>query len=200
MLIYRSYQIRRPIQQAVDCATAPALIRSPHARQAAQRPRRPRRRVRPPLRARPRRLLRVRMEELGIPDHLHGTRDLEGDGRWTAFIARDRQGGSLLEGIAVNSGCLNPQLLKGKPGARLRQGDAERPDRRDHRPRVRGRQAGHSRRGFEAWREDGVAGHGRGEADSEGDGEVGCWPGLAPSDHARGRTCDLRLNATALSA
>ena len=39
--------------------------------------------------------------------------------RWTAFIARDRQGGSLLEGIAVNSGCLNPQLLKGKPGARV---------------------------------------------------------------------------------
>lgn len=61
----------------------------------------------------------VRMEELGRPERLHGTRDLEGDGRWTAFIARDRQGGSLLEGIAVNSGCLNPQLLKGKPGARI---------------------------------------------------------------------------------
>ena len=60
----------------------------------------------------------VRMEELGIPERLHGTRDLEGDGRWTAFIDRDRQGGSLLEGIAVNSGCLNPQLLMGKPGAR----------------------------------------------------------------------------------
>ncbi len=61
----------------------------------------------------------VRMEELGIPERLHGTRDLEGDGRWTAFIARDRQGGSLLEEIAVNSRCLNPQLLKGKPGARI---------------------------------------------------------------------------------
>ncbi|AGA26497.1 hypothetical protein [Singulisphaera acidiphila] len=61
----------------------------------------------------------VRMEELGTPERLHGTRDLEGDGLWTAFIARDRQGGSLLEGIAVNSGCLNPQLLKGKPGARI---------------------------------------------------------------------------------
>jgi hypothetical protein len=54
----------------------------------------------------------VRMEELGIPERLHGTPDLENDGRWTAFIARDRQGGSLLEGIAVNSGCLNPHLLK----------------------------------------------------------------------------------------
>jgi hypothetical protein len=61
----------------------------------------------------------VRMEQLGIPERLHGTRDLEGDGRWTAFIARDRQGGSLLEGITINSGCLNSQLLKGKPGARI---------------------------------------------------------------------------------
>lgn len=61
----------------------------------------------------------VRMEELRIPERLHGTRDLEGDGRWTAFIARDRQGGNLLEGIAVNSGCLNPELLKGKPGERV---------------------------------------------------------------------------------
>ena len=61
----------------------------------------------------------LRMQELGIPEHLHGTRDLEGDGRWTAFIPRDRQGGSLLEGIAVNSGCLNPDLLKGKPGGRV---------------------------------------------------------------------------------
>ncbi|SIN78542.1 hypothetical protein SAMN05444166_0838 [Singulisphaera sp. GP187] len=61
----------------------------------------------------------VRMAEPGIPERLHGTRDLEGDGHWTAFIARDRQGGSLLEGIAVNSGCLNPQLLKEKPGARV---------------------------------------------------------------------------------
>src|SRR3954447_16268728 len=61
----------------------------------------------------------IRMQELGIPKRLHGTRDLEGDGRWVAFIARDRQGGSLLEGIAVNSGCLNARLLKGKPGERV---------------------------------------------------------------------------------
>jgi len=61
----------------------------------------------------------VRMEELGIPERPHGTRDLEGDGRWTAFIARDRQGGTLLEGMAVNSGCLNPQLPRGRPGARV---------------------------------------------------------------------------------
>ena len=60
----------------------------------------------------------LRMQELGIPGHLLGTPDLEGDGRWQAFIARDRQGGSLLKGIAVNSGCLNPGLLKGR-GSRL---------------------------------------------------------------------------------
>ena len=61
----------------------------------------------------------VRMEELGIPERSHGTADLEGDGGWRAFIARDRQGGNLLQGIVVNSGCLNPELLKGKPGARV---------------------------------------------------------------------------------
>ncbi len=61
----------------------------------------------------------VRMEELGIPDRLHGSPDLEGDGRWKAFIARDRQGGGLLKGITVNSGCLNFELLKGKGGSRL---------------------------------------------------------------------------------
>ncbi len=31
----------------------------------------------------------VRMKELGIPELLHGTSDLEGDGRWTAFSAED---------------------------------------------------------------------------------------------------------------
>jgi hypothetical protein len=61
----------------------------------------------------------IRMEQLRIPDHLHGSPDLEGDGRWRAFIARDRQGRGLLKGITVNSGCLNPELLKGKPGARV---------------------------------------------------------------------------------
>ena len=60
----------------------------------------------------------IRMEELGLPEHLHGTPDLEGDGMWRAFIPRDRQGGSLLSGIAVNSGCLNPELLNGRPGGR----------------------------------------------------------------------------------
>ena len=61
----------------------------------------------------------IRMEQLGLPEHLHGTPDLEGDGKWRAFISRDRAGGNLLKGIAVNSGCLNPELVKGKPGSRV---------------------------------------------------------------------------------
>ena len=60
----------------------------------------------------------VRMEELGIPDHLHGAPDFGGDGQWRAFIARDRVGGRITIGITVNSGCLNPELLKGLPGSR----------------------------------------------------------------------------------
>ena len=74
------------------------------------------------------------MEQLGIPERLHGTRDLEGDGRWAAFIARDRQGGSLLEGIAVNSGCLIRHCSRESRAVSLRQGEPERPDRRHHRP------------------------------------------------------------------
>jgi hypothetical protein len=61
----------------------------------------------------------LRMQELGIPEYLLGTRDLGGDGRWQAFISRERQGGNLWEGIAVNSGVLNTDLLKGQNGVRV---------------------------------------------------------------------------------
>jgi hypothetical protein len=61
----------------------------------------------------------IRMQELGIPERQLGTHDLGGDGRWRAFIARERQGGNLWEGIAVNSGVLNPELLKGRKGGRV---------------------------------------------------------------------------------
>src|ERR1700733_10785071 len=61
----------------------------------------------------------IRMQELGIPKHLHGATDFNGDGRWKAFIAHGRSGGNLTDGISVNSGCLNPELLKGKPGVRV---------------------------------------------------------------------------------
>src|SRR4051794_7447635 len=61
----------------------------------------------------------LRMQKLGIPEHLLGTRDLGGDGRWRAFIPRERQGGNLWEGIAVNSGVFNPQLLAEQNGVRV---------------------------------------------------------------------------------
>ena len=58
------------------------------------------------------------MQELGIPEQLHGAPDFDGDGKWCAFIARSRTGGRLTSGITVNSGCLNPELLCGK-GSRV---------------------------------------------------------------------------------
>jgi hypothetical protein len=61
----------------------------------------------------------IRMEELGIPEHLHGAPDFASDGQWRAFIAHDRVGGRITTGITVNSGCLNPHLLKGLPGSRV---------------------------------------------------------------------------------
>jgi hypothetical protein len=65
------------------------------------------------------------MEELGIPEHLHGAPDFGGDGERRAFISRGRSGGHITTGITVNSGVLNPHLLEGKcsriwPRARLR--------------------------------------------------------------------------------
>jgi hypothetical protein len=61
----------------------------------------------------------LRMAELGIPERLHGAPDFERDGKWRAFIAHNRTGGRLTSGITVNSGCLNPMLLKGQKGARV---------------------------------------------------------------------------------
>jgi hypothetical protein len=61
----------------------------------------------------------IRMGELGIPEHLHGATDFAGDGRWKAFIAHGRSGGSLTDGISINSGCLNPELLKGRKGGQV---------------------------------------------------------------------------------
>jgi hypothetical protein len=61
----------------------------------------------------------LRMQELGIPEHLFGAPDYEGDGKWKAFIAHERMGGNITSGITVNSGVLNPALLKGMKGARV---------------------------------------------------------------------------------
>ena len=60
----------------------------------------------------------IRMQELGIPERLHGATDFDGDGRWRAFFAREREGGNITDGISVNSGVLNPELFRGKPGSR----------------------------------------------------------------------------------
>jgi len=61
----------------------------------------------------------IRMQELGIPEHLQGTDDLRQNMRWCAFDAEGREGGNITGGISVNSGVLNPGLLKGEKGARV---------------------------------------------------------------------------------
>jgi hypothetical protein len=61
----------------------------------------------------------TRMHELGIPDDRNGAPDHEGDGRWLAFQPRDKSGGNITSGVVVNSGCLNPELLKGRKGCRI---------------------------------------------------------------------------------
>jgi hypothetical protein len=61
----------------------------------------------------------LRMEEMGIPDDKNGAPDFGGDGRWLTFQPRDRSGGNITTGVVVNSGCLNPELLKGEKGGRI---------------------------------------------------------------------------------
>lgn len=61
----------------------------------------------------------IRMEELGIPDDLIGARDLRPHMKWCAFDAEGREGGRISQGITVNSGVLNPDLLKGVKGGRI---------------------------------------------------------------------------------
>jgi hypothetical protein len=61
----------------------------------------------------------VRMEELGIPKDKIGASDREHGIVWCAFNPHDREGGSITTGVTVNSGVLNPDLLKGKKGARM---------------------------------------------------------------------------------
>ena len=61
----------------------------------------------------------VRMQELGIPEHLQGADDLRENMRWCAFDPAGREGGNISGGITVNSGVLNPELLKGEKGGRI---------------------------------------------------------------------------------
>jgi hypothetical protein len=61
----------------------------------------------------------LRMEELGIPRHLQGADDLRKNMRWCAFDHMGREGGNITAGITVNSGVLNPKLLRGEKGGRI---------------------------------------------------------------------------------
>jgi hypothetical protein len=60
----------------------------------------------------------IRMQELGIPRDKQGADDLRPYMKWCAFDPHGRDGGSITSGIIVNSGVLNPDLLKGKKGGR----------------------------------------------------------------------------------
>ena len=58
----------------------------------------------------------IRMQELGIPDNMNGQPDYGGDGEWRAFDPYRRIGGANTTGVVVDSGVLNPDLLKGQKG------------------------------------------------------------------------------------
>jgi hypothetical protein len=61
----------------------------------------------------------IRIQELGIPENKNGAPDFDRDGRWRAFDPEGRSGGNITSGIYLNSGVLNPELLKGKKGGRI---------------------------------------------------------------------------------
>ena len=61
----------------------------------------------------------LRMEALGIPDGMNGPPDYDGDGRWMVFNPYGRQGGENTTGVVIDSGVLNPDLLKGEKGGRI---------------------------------------------------------------------------------
>jgi hypothetical protein len=63
--------------------------------------------------------VRRRMKELGIPEHERGQPDYDGDGRWRAFDPKGRKGGANTTGAVVDSGVLNPGLLKFQKGGRI---------------------------------------------------------------------------------
>jgi hypothetical protein len=63
--------------------------------------------------------VRRRMRELGIPKDMIGASDPEHGVEQAAFMPHDREGGNITTGLTVNSGALNPDLLKGGKGGRL---------------------------------------------------------------------------------
>ena len=54
------------------------------------------------------------MQELGIPQDKNGAPDLDRTGKWRAFDPDGHTGG-----VYLNSGVLNPDLLKGQKGGRI---------------------------------------------------------------------------------
>jgi hypothetical protein len=60
-----------------------------------------------------------RMRELGIPREMNGQPDFDGDGRWRAFDPDGQKGGGNTTGVVIDSGVLNPDLLKGQKGSRI---------------------------------------------------------------------------------
>ena len=63
--------------------------------------------------------VRRRMKELGIPDEMIGAGDAYRGIPPQAFVADEKTGGYITTGITINSGVLNPELLKGQKGGRL---------------------------------------------------------------------------------
>jgi hypothetical protein len=64
-------------------------------------------------------LCALRIQGLGIPDELIGQPNYELDGRWHAFNPYGRQGGENTTGVVLDSGVLNPELLKGQKSGKL---------------------------------------------------------------------------------
>jgi hypothetical protein len=63
--------------------------------------------------------VRRRQRELGIPEKMIGEPDYGGDGHWRAFDPSGKRGGGCGTGVVVDSGVLNPGLLKGQKGGRI---------------------------------------------------------------------------------
>ena len=54
------------------------------------------------------------MEEPGVSGHLIGDANPHRRQSWRAFVAEERSGGHITEGVTINSGVLNPKLFTGK--------------------------------------------------------------------------------------
>jgi hypothetical protein len=65
------------------------------------------------------RYVKKRMRELGIPQGQIGQPTYDFDGKWRAFDPYTKTGGTNTTGAVVNSGVLNPEVLKGKKGGRI---------------------------------------------------------------------------------